>query len=83
MGTHTDTDEMVASTVSRAEVEDLFYLEADLLDSIGSLDDWLQLLTDDATYYVPPNDKPDADARYTLFTVSPTTYRIAAARAGR
>jgi p-cumate 2,3-dioxygenase subunit beta len=41
-------NEMVASTVSRAEVEDLFYLEADLLDS-WQLDDWLQLLTDDAT----------------------------------
>ena len=29
-------NELVASTVSRAEVEDLFYHEADLLDSCAS-----------------------------------------------
>ena len=41
-------NEILASTVSRAEVEDLFYHEADLLDS-WKLDEWLKLLTDDAT----------------------------------
>ena len=55
--------------VTRAEVEDFFYLEADLLDR-WKLDDWLKLLADDASYYVPPNDKPDADHRFTLFTVA-------------
>src|SRR5262245_11634695 len=54
-----------AATVTRAEVEDLLYHEAELLDS-WRLDDWLMLLTEDAAYYVPPNDKPDADHRYTL-----------------
>ena len=68
-------NELVASTVSRAEVEDLFYLEADLLDS-WRLDEWLTLLTDDATYYVPPNDKPDADARFTLFTIADDIVRL-------
>jgi len=68
-------NELVASTVSRAEVEDLFYHEADLLDS-WRLDDWLELLTDDAAYYVPPNDKPDADARYTLFTIADDIVRL-------
>jgi p-cumate 2,3-dioxygenase subunit beta len=68
-------NELVASTVSRAEVEDLFYQEADLLDS-WRLDDWLELLTDDAAYYVPPNDKPDADARYTLFTIADDIVRL-------
>ena len=68
-------NELLASTVSRAEVEDLFYLEADLLDS-WRLDDWLELLTDDAAYYVPPNDKPDADARYTLFTIADDIVRL-------
>jgi p-cumate 2,3-dioxygenase subunit beta len=68
-------NEMLASTVSRAEVEDLFYHEADLLDS-WKLDEWLKLLTDDATYYVPPNDKPDADARYTLFTIADDIVRL-------
>ena len=68
-------NELLASTVSRAEVEDLFYLEADLLDS-WRLDDWLELLTDDAAYYVPPNDKPDADHRYTLFTIADDMVRL-------
>jgi p-cumate 2,3-dioxygenase subunit beta len=67
--------EVLASAELRAEVEDLFYHEADLLDS-WRLDDWLQLLTDDATYYVPPNDKPDADARYTLFTIADDIVRL-------
>jgi p-cumate 2,3-dioxygenase beta subunit len=68
-------EKLSASTVSRAEVEDLFYHEADLLDS-WRLDDWLGLLTDDATYYIPPNDKPDADHRYTLFTVADDIVRL-------
>ena len=68
-------NEMRTATVSRAEVEDLFYHEADLLDS-WRLDDWLDLLTDDATYYVPPNDKPDADARYALFTIADDIVRL-------
>ena len=65
----------VASAVSRAEVEDLLYYEAELLDS-WKLDDWLKLLTDDATYYVPPNDKPDADHRFTLFTIADDIVRL-------
>ena len=68
-------NEVVGSTVSRAEVEDLFYHEADLLDT-WRLDEWLTLLTDDATYYVPPNDKPDADARFTLFTIADDIVRL-------
>ena len=68
-------NELRTATVSRAEVEDLFYLEADLLDS-WRLDDWLELLTDDAAYYVPPNDKPDADHRYTLFTIADDIVRL-------
>jgi len=47
-----------AATVTRAEVEDFLFHEADLLDN-WKLDDWLGLLTDSAEYYVPPNDKPD------------------------
>jgi p-cumate 2,3-dioxygenase subunit beta len=68
-------NEVLAATVSRAEIEDLFYHEADLLDS-WRLDEWLTLLTDDATYYVPPNDKPDADARFTLFTIADDMVRL-------
>src|SRR6201999_3918133 len=57
------------------EVEDLFYYEAELLDG-WKLDMWLELLTADATYYVPPNDKPDADHRYTLFTIADDMVRL-------
>ena len=64
-----------ADAVSRAEVEDLFYYEAELLDA-WQLDAWLKLLTDDAVYYVPPNDKPDADHRYTLFTIADDIVRL-------
>ena len=64
-----------ASTVTRAEVEDFLYHEAELLDS-WQLDDWLRLLTEDAAYYVPPNDKPDADHRYTLFTIADDIVRL-------
>jgi p-cumate 2,3-dioxygenase subunit beta len=61
--------------VARAEVEDLLYREAELLDG-WQLDEWLTLLTDDASYYVPPNDKPDADHRYTLFTIADDIVRL-------
>ena len=64
-----------AVAVSRAEVEDLFYHEAQLLDS-WKLDEWLTLLTQDATYYVPPTDKPDADHRYTLFIIADDAVRL-------
>ena len=58
------------SAPSRAEVEDLFYREAALLD------EWLELLTDDVSYYVPPNDKPEADHRATLFTIADNSARL-------
>src|SRR6476646_1890456 len=64
-----------ASTITRAEVEDFLYLEADLLDN-WRLDDWLTLLTDSAEYYVPPNDKPDAEHRFTLFTIADDIVRL-------
>jgi p-cumate 2,3-dioxygenase subunit beta len=65
----------VANAVSRAEVEDLLYHEAELLDA-WKLDAWMALLTDDAAYFVPPNDKPDADHRFTLFTIADDIVRL-------
>jgi p-cumate 2,3-dioxygenase beta subunit len=61
--------------VSRAEVEDFLFYEAELLDA-WRLDDWLGLLTEDVGYFVPPNDKPDADHRYTLFTIADDAVRL-------
>lgn len=65
----------LADAVSRAEIEDLFYHEAELLDA-WKLDDWLALMTDDAAYYVPPNDKPDADHRFALFIIADDIVRL-------
>lgn len=39
----------------RLQVEELLTREADLIDS-WKLDDWLELYTEDAHYYVPPSD---------------------------
>ena len=64
-----------ASTVTRAEVEDFLYLEAALLDD-WKLNEWEGLLTDDACYYVPPNDQLESDHRSTLFLVADDRERI-------
>jgi len=62
---------------TRPEVEDLFYKEAALLDD-WRLEEWLALLTDDATYQVPPTDVPEGDPRDTLFIISDDAFRIRA-----
>ncbi len=63
------------AVVTRAQVEDFLYHEAALLDE-WKLDEWQDLLTDDAGYYVPPNDQLDADHRSTLFLVADDRERI-------
>jgi p-cumate 2,3-dioxygenase beta subunit len=63
------------TVVTRAEVEDFLYHEAALLDE-WKLNEWEALLTDDATYYVPPNDQPEGDHRSTLFLVADDRERI-------
>jgi p-cumate 2,3-dioxygenase beta subunit len=61
--------------VTRADVEDLLYREAALLDE-WRLEEWLGLLTDDAAYYVPPNDHPEGDPKTTLFILADDIVRI-------
>ena len=63
------------NVVTRAEVEDFLYREAALLDD-WKLDEWEALLTDDAAYYVPPNDQLEGDHRTTLFLVADDRERI-------
>jgi len=63
------------AVVTRAEVEDFLYHEAALLDE-WRLDEWQALLTDDAAYYVPPNDQLEGDHRSTLFLVADDRERI-------
>jgi p-cumate 2,3-dioxygenase beta subunit len=62
-------------TVTRAEVEDFLYAEAELIDN-WRLPEWEKLLADDACYYVPPNDDLEASHRNTLFTVADDRERI-------
>ena len=66
-----------AGDVTRAQVEDFLYEEAALLDA-WKLDEWLALLTEDAIYRVPPNDRPGNDAKDTLFTIADDIHRIRA-----
>ncbi len=61
--------------VTRADVEDFLYHEAALLDD-WKLKEWEALLTDDAAYYVPPNDQPDSDHRRALFLIADDRERI-------
>ena len=69
--------EAKATKVTRQQVEEFLYDEAALLDA-WRLDDWLGLLTADAVYRVPSNDRPDADSRDTLFLIADDINRIRA-----
>jgi p-cumate 2,3-dioxygenase beta subunit len=64
-----------AHRVTRAEIEDFLYHEAALLDA-WRLDEWLSLLTGDATYRVPSNDAPQADPASALFTIADDMHRL-------
>jgi p-cumate 2,3-dioxygenase subunit beta len=64
-----------AAALSRADVEDFLYREAALLDA-WRLDEWLALLTDDATYRVPANDQPDGSPAEALFLIADDLQRL-------
>ena len=64
-----------ALRIMRAEVEQFLYDEAALLDA-WRLDDWLALLTDDATYRVPATDEPADTPSTTLFLVADDLPRL-------
>lgn len=65
------------SVVTRGQVEDLLYQEAELLDR-WDLDDWLALYTEDATYVVPSNDLPDGDPDRALVLIDDNRVRMQA-----
>ena len=60
---------------SRTEVEDFLYKEAALLDE-WRLEEWLELLTRDAIYEIPPTDVPEGDSSNTLFIIADDNVRI-------
>jgi p-cumate 2,3-dioxygenase beta subunit len=61
--------------ITRAMVEDFLYEEAALLDE-WRLQEWLDLLTEDATYEVPATDSPDGDPHTTLALIADDIARI-------
>lgn len=63
--------EAQAARVTRAEVEDFLYREADLLDS-WNLNEWLTLFDEDATYEIPATDIRDGRPESDLFIVADT-----------
>ena len=67
--------DMKLRSVSRAEVEDFLFHEADLLDR-WALDEWAMLFTDDGEYLVPPTDLPDGDPGKHLFLVYDDRHRL-------
>jgi p-cumate 2,3-dioxygenase beta subunit len=60
---------------TRQEVEDLLYREAALLDE-WRLEEWLEMLTDDAIYQIPSTDAPEGDERNTLYIIADDALRI-------
>jgi p-cumate 2,3-dioxygenase beta subunit len=61
--------------ITRQAIEDFLYEEAALLDE-WRLEEWVELLTEDAAYYVPSTDLPEGDHKSTLFIVADDITRI-------
>jgi len=61
--------------ITREKIEDFLYYEAALLDE-WRLPEWLELLTEDASYYVPSTDTPEGDHRTTLFLIADDAVRL-------
>ena len=65
-------------SVTRADVEDLLYLEASLLDA-WKLDEWLDLFEQGASYWVPPaGSSDDVEPSTTLFYIADDWFRLTA-----
>jgi p-cumate 2,3-dioxygenase beta subunit len=63
------------STITRAQVEDFLFHEADLLDT-WQLEAWTELFTEDGEYLIPPTDVPDGDPSRDLFIVYDDRHRL-------
>jgi len=70
-----DRAAMTVRAVTRTEVEDFLFHEADLLDD-WKLDEWANLFTDDGEYLIPPTDLPDGDPAKHLFLVYDDRHRL-------
>jgi len=64
------------SAITRDDVEDFMFLEAELLDE-WRLKEWLGLFTADASYFVPATDvPPNASPDTALFYVADDRFRL-------
>ncbi|WP_067903042.1 aromatic-ring-hydroxylating dioxygenase subunit beta [Nocardia vaccinii] len=63
--------------VTRGDVEDLLYREAELLDR-WELDEWLGLYTEDASYVVPTNDLPGGNPDHDMVLIDDDRSRMQA-----
>ncbi len=67
---------MNAEAVTRDQVEDFMFLEAEMLDE-WRLKEWLTLFTADGCYYVPTTDSmPNASPDDSLFYVADDRFRL-------
>lgn len=69
------SQQVSAVQVGRDDVTELLYEEAELLDE-WRLDEWLQLYTDDASYFIPCNDDPDGDPARSLVLIDDNRLRM-------
>lgn len=66
---------VIESKITRSDIEDFLYKEAELLDDWKLLE-WADLFTDDAKYMVPPNHDPDAEYLENVFLIHDDRQRI-------
>ncbi|HEY4134810.1 MAG TPA: aromatic-ring-hydroxylating dioxygenase subunit beta [Alphaproteobacteria bacterium] len=66
---------LMAKPITRECVENFLFLEAELLDE-WRLDEWEDLLADDAVYQVPSNDCPEGTPQNSLFIIADDRERI-------
>jgi p-cumate 2,3-dioxygenase beta subunit len=65
------------TTITRTQVEDFLYREAELLDR-WRLDDWLELFTSDGRYVIPTTDLPGGSPSRDLVLVDDDRVRLQA-----
>jgi p-cumate 2,3-dioxygenase beta subunit len=61
--------------ITRQEVEDLLFHEAELLDE-WKLKEWASLFSSDGSYLIPPIGNPDADTNRSLYLVHDDRARL-------
>ena len=66
----------VATAITRQQVEDFLFAEADLLDS-WKLNEWLALFDPErGGYYIPTMDAPNADHTKALYLIADDMVRL-------